>query len=57
MAKKKIKNLSEIKFDKKLVLSGEKLEKISKEVRKKCNEIDKKREVDWDKLSRTYINK
>lgn len=57
MSKKKTKpkRLSDIKFDKNSVIKGKKLEKLAKKVREKCDEIDKKREVDWDKLSRTYI--
>jgi len=57
MSNKKIKpkKLSDIKFDKKNVIKGKKFEKILKDLDDKIEKIDKKKEVDWDKLNRTYI--
>ncbi len=54
---KKIKpqKISDIKFSKKGVVSPKKFAKMLKDLDKKRADIDKKREVDWEKLSKTYI--
>jgi len=61
MAKKKkqIKpqKLSDIKFSKKSIVSPKKFVKMLKDLDKKIADIESKREVDWEKLSRTYITK
>lgn len=61
MAKKKkqIKpqKLSDIKFSKKSIVSPKKFVKMLKDLDKKIADIESKREVDWGKLSRTYITK
>lgn len=57
MAKKKkqIKpqKLSDIKFSKKSIVSPKKFAKILKDLDEKIADIERKREVDWAKLSRT----
>lgn len=54
---KKIKpqKLSDIKFSKKGVVSPKKFAKMLKDLDNKRTDIDKKREVNWEKLSKTYI--
>lgn len=54
---KKIKpqKLSDIKFSKKGVVSPKKFANIIKDLDKKIADIDKKREIDWEKLNKTYI--
>jgi hypothetical protein len=51
---KKIKpqKLSDIKFSKKGIVSSKKFAKILKDLDKKRVEINRKREVDWEKLHR-----
>lgn len=44
--------LSDIKFDKKGVIKGKKFKKMITDLDKTIADIDKKREVDWDKLHR-----
>ena len=58
MAKKKVKRirLSDIKFDKNKTIKGKKLDKVVKKLKEKLDEIDEKRKVDFDKLTKTYIN-
>jgi hypothetical protein len=55
---KKIKpqKLSDIKFSKKSIVSPKKFAKILKDLDKKILDIEDKRKVDWEKLSKTYIN-
>jgi hypothetical protein len=55
---KKIKpqKISDIKFSKKGIVSPKKFAKILKDLDKKLADIDEKRKVDWEKLSKTYIN-
>lgn len=61
MAKKKkqIKpqKLSDIKFSKKSIVSPKKFVKILKDLDKKIADIERKREIDWEKLNRTYITR
>jgi|JI10StandDraft_1071094.scaffolds.fasta_scaffold3953812_2 hypothetical protein len=54
---KKIKpqKLSDIKFSKKGIVSPKKFAKMLKDLDKKREDIDNKREVDWENLNRTYI--
>jgi hypothetical protein len=56
MAKIKPKKISDIKFSKKGIVSPKKFAKMLKDLDNKRADIDKKREVDWEKLSKTYIN-
>lgn len=57
--KKQIKTqkLSDIKFSKKSIVSPKKFTKILKDIDKKIADIERKREVDLAKLSRTYITR
>lgn len=56
MKKQKKQRLSDIKFDKKNTIKDKDLKKAIKRLNKKIEEIDEKRMVDLDKLSKTYIN-
>lgn len=48
----KPKKLSDIKFSKKGIVSSKKFAKILKDLDKEREDIDRKREVDWEKLHR-----
>jgi hypothetical protein len=52
----KPRKISDIKFSKKGIVSPKKFAKILKDLDKKILDIEDKRKVDWEKLSKTYIN-